>query len=54
MAIVLWVLAGLVLILLLAGAYVFFKACVRRREIPWMVEEELKKTSAGQKFLKKY
>ena len=44
MAIVLWVLAGLVLILLLAGAYVFFKACVRRREIPWMVEEELKKT----------
>lgn len=45
MAVILYILIGLFLLVLASGAYVFVLACVRRKELPWKVEEELKKTS---------
>lgn len=45
MKIIFYILAGIVLLVLFSGAYVFVVACVRRKELPWMVEEEIKKTS---------
>ena len=47
MVIVFWILITIILLILISGAYVFVIACVRRKELPWMVEEELKKTSYG-------
>ena len=45
MKIVLWVFFVVIILLLLFGFYVFVKACVRRKELPWMIEEEIKKTN---------
>lgn len=45
MAIILWILISVFLLILISGAYVFVKACMRRKELPWMVEEEIKKTN---------
>ena len=45
-----WTVLGILLILVFGGAFVFLKACVRRKELPWMVEEELKKTSFGKYY----
>ena len=45
MAMILYILIGLLILVLFSGAYVFVLACVRRKELPWMVEEEIKKTS---------
>ena len=47
---VFWVFVGIFLLILFSGAYVFYKACVRQKELPWMVEEELKKTSFGKYY----
>ena len=38
------------LLVILSGVYVFVKACLRRKELPWMVEEELKKTTFGKYY----
>lgn len=45
MAVLFYVLASILLLVLASGAYVFVLACVRRKELPWMVEEEIKKTN---------
>lgn len=45
MIIILYILIVLLVLVLLSGAYVFIKACVRRKELPWFVEEEIKKTN---------
>ena len=37
----------LILPIIVSGGYVFFAACVRKKELPWLVEEEIKKTSYG-------
>ena len=50
MAFILWFLIGLFLLIMASGAYVFVLACVRRKELPWMVEEEIKKTSYGKYY----
>lgn len=50
MYVLLWILAGLFLLVLFSGGYVFLLGCVRRKELPWMVEEELKKTSFGKYY----
>lgn len=50
MHVFLWVLFGFFLLVLLSGGYVFLTACRRRKELPWMVEEELKKTSFGKYY----
>ena len=35
--------AAIILLILFSGGYVFWAACVRRKENPWFIEEELKK-----------
>lgn len=45
MVFILWALVFLFAAILFVGGYVFLKACVRRKELPWMVEEEIKKTN---------
>ena len=45
MAIVLWILFGILMLVMLSGLYVFILACARRKELPWMIEEEIKKTN---------
>lgn len=45
MAVIFYILIVLFLLILFSGAYVFVQACVRKKELPWMVEEEIKKTS---------
>ena len=50
MSFILWFLIGLFLLIMASGAYVFVLACVRRKELPWMVEEEIKKTSYGKYY----
>lgn len=45
MIIIWYILIVLLVLVLLSGAYVFIKACVRRKELPWFVEEEIKKTN---------
>ena len=38
-------LVAILLLLIFGGWYVFYLACVRRKEIPWLVREEIEKTS---------
>lgn len=45
MAVAFYILLAFSLIVLASGVYVFLLACVRRKELPWLVEEEIKKTS---------
>lgn len=63
MPILCYILLALLALLLLSGFYTFWVACARRKELPWMVEEEIKKTSYGKfydnivlgdRFLKEY
>ncbi len=44
MKIVLFVIIALLLLTVVSGVYVFVVGCVRRKELPWLVEEELNKT----------
>lgn len=46
----LFVLLALVLLTLISGCYVFVVGCVRRKELPWLVEEEIKKTAYGKYY----
>ena len=50
MPIVIYVLIALLILLLFSGGYTFCVACVRRKELPWLVEEELQKTSYGKYY----
>lgn len=45
MSVVFFVLGAVLLLPLVSGAYVFVIACIRRKELPWLVEEEMRKTS---------
>ena len=38
------------MLVFVSGGYVFTVACVRKKEMPWLVEEELKKTSYGKYY----
>ena len=40
-----FILISLIILLLVSGGYVFVVGCVRRKELPWLVEDEIKKTS---------
>lgn len=44
MGAILCVLIVFAIVVLFSGVYVFLKACVRGKELPWMVEEEISKT----------
>ena len=46
----LFVALSIVVLLLVSGGYVFCVACVRRKELAWLVEEEIKKTSYGKYY----
>lgn len=50
MGLFLWLLVIVLLFILFSGVYVFVNACVRRKEFPWFIEEELKKTSFGKYY----
>ena len=50
MQFILWLIIVFAMLILLSGAYVFIKACVRRKELPWIVEEEIKKTGFGKYY----
>ena len=45
-----FVLCAFILLVLVSGAYVFVVACVRRKDLPWLVEDEIKKTSFGKYY----
>lgn len=45
MSFVFFLLAGLVLVLVASGWYVFYEACVRRKEYDWLDEDAMAKTS---------
>lgn len=44
---ILFAFGAVALLWLVSGAYVFVVACVRRKELPWLVKEELEKTPFG-------
>lgn len=50
MPFVFFVLLAVLALLLISGGYTFWAACVRRKELPWLVEEELQKTSYGKYY----
>ena len=50
MSVLIWCLLMLLATVILVGYYVFVKACVRRKELPWMVEDEIKKTGYGKYY----
>ena len=50
MPFVVFVLLAIGLLILVSGGYTFLAACVRRKELPWDVEEELKKTHYGRYY----
>lgn len=45
MTVLIWIILGALLLVMVSGAYVFTVACIRRKELPWLVEEEIKKTN---------
>jgi len=47
MPFVFYILLAVLALLLISGGYTFWAACIRRKELPWLVEEELQKTSYG-------
>lgn len=46
----LYVALTLFLFLLVIGGYTFVMACVRRKELPWLVKEQIEKTSYGKYY----
>ena len=50
MPVAIYILLSVVLLILVSGLYIFIVGCVRRKELPWMVEEELKKTPYGKHY----
>ena len=44
------VVAVFLLLVVISGGYTFFSACIRKKEYPWFVEEELKKTAYGKYY----
>ncbi|MBO5318097.1 MAG: alpha/beta hydrolase [Oscillospiraceae bacterium] len=47
MTVILFLLGAVALLVLVSGVYVFFAACVRRKDLPWLVEAQIKKTPYG-------
>lgn len=48
MPFVLFVLFSVLLLIVVSGGYTFFTACRRRKELPWLDEEQMKKTTYAQ------
>lgn len=45
-----FVLIALAILIIVSGVYTFFAACLRRKELPWLVEKEIKQTSYGKYY----
>lgn len=50
MKLLLFVLGVIILLTIVSGAYVFVLGCVRRKDLPWLVEQDIKKTSYGKYY----
>ena len=50
MGLLLFILGVLLLLTIVSGAYVFIVGCVRRKDLPWLVEQEIKKTAYGKYY----
>ena len=50
MKLFLFVLAASLLLTFVSGLYVFVVGCVRRKDLPWLVEQEIKQTSYGKYY----
>lgn len=50
MELVLFILIALALLILVSGGYTFVVACVRRKELPWLDEKAMMKTSYGKYY----
>ena len=50
MSVVIFAAAAVLLLMLVSGGYVFVVACVRRKEFPWLIKEEIKKTPYGKYY----
>lgn len=50
MPVVLFLIFAFVFLTVASGTYVFVAGCVRRKELPWLVEEELRKTDHGKYY----
>ena len=50
MKIVLFAAAAVAVLCIVSGVYTFFAACLRRKELPWLVEEEIKQTAYGKYY----
>ena len=48
--IVIYILLAILILILFSGAYTFVTACVRRKELPWLDEDALKKTAYGKHY----
>jgi len=46
----LFILIALIVLIAVSGGYTFLVGCVRRKELPWLVEEEIKKTAYGKYY----
>lgn len=47
---ILFIACAVLLLLLVSGGYVFTVACLRRKELPWLVKEEIEKTPYGRYY----
>ena len=47
MKFIIYIILSLFLLILFSGVYAFVEACVRRKELPWLDEAAIKKTSYG-------
>lgn len=50
MSFLLFVLVALFFITVVSGAYVFIVACVRKKELSWLIEDEIKETPYGKYY----
>lgn len=50
MKLLFFALGAFLLLTLVSGTYVFIVGCVRRKDLPWLVEQEIKKTSYGKYY----
>lgn len=50
MLLFLFVAGAILLLTLVSGAYVFIVGCVRKKDLPWLVEKEIKKTPYGKYY----
>ncbi len=50
MSFLLFILVGLILLTVVSGAYVFIVGCVRKKELSWLIEDEIKETPYGKYY----